>query len=90
MSVRSQAIALGLLFEAQRRGKRAPEDFAVIGFGDLGFAASSNLSLSTIRPAGDLIGGEAARLIVERLNMPDPQKSVVIDTGFSVMHRQSS
>ena len=83
-------IALGVLFEAQRRGQRIPEDYAVIGFGDLGFSASCNPALSTIRPAGDLIGREAARLIVEQLNAPEPRRNITIDTGFSVMHRQST
>ncbi|WP_347267706.1 LacI family DNA-binding transcriptional regulator [Paracoccus sp. (in: a-proteobacteria)] len=88
-------LALGVLFEAQRRGRRIPEEFAVIGFGDMGFAASSNPALSTIRPAGDLIGSEAARLIVARLATPElaaPERreAGIIDTGFSVMHRQST
>lgn len=83
-------LALGVLFEAQRRGKRIPDDHAVIGFGDLGFAASCNPALSTIRPAGDLIGTEAARLIVARLNGAAGAQPGIIDTGFSIMHRQST
>ncbi|MDO5604836.1 MAG: LacI family DNA-binding transcriptional regulator [Paracoccus sp. (in: a-proteobacteria)] len=83
-------IALGVLFEAQRRGRRVPGDYAVIGFGDLGFAVSTNPALSTIRPGGSIIGTEAARLIVEQISQPRPQRNIVIDTGFSVMHRQST
>lgn len=83
-------IALGVLFEAQRRGCRIPEDFAVIGFGDLGFAGSCNPALTTIRPPGDLIGAEAARLILRRLRGEDPPGPVVIDTGFSEILRQST
>ncbi|WEF24799.1 LacI family DNA-binding transcriptional regulator [Paracoccus sp. S3-43] len=86
----NDSIALGVVFEAQRRGKKIPDEYAVIGFGDLGFAASCNPALSTIRPAGDLIGSEAARLIIEQLNTTDPKRNIVIDTGFSVMHRQST
>lgn len=86
----NDSIALGVLFEAQRRGRRIPEDHAVIGFGDLGFAASCNPALSTIRPAGELIGTEAARLITQQLDQPDPPRNIIIDTGFSVMHRQST
>lgn len=83
-------LALGVLFEAQRRGKRVPEDFAVIGFGDLPFAGSCNPALTTIRPPGDLIGNEAARLIIARLRGEDVGGPTCIDTGFSEVHRQST
>ncbi|WP_312525854.1 LacI family DNA-binding transcriptional regulator [Paracoccus sp. (in: a-proteobacteria)] len=83
-------IALGALFEAQRRGLRIPQDFSVVGFGDLGFSASSNPSLSTIRPFGNVIGLETARLIKARLNGEEVAPATVIDTGFTLLHRQSS
>lgn len=83
-------IALGVLFEAQRRGKRIPEDYAVIGFGDLPFAGSCNPALSTIRPPSELIGHETARLITTRLRCENAPYATSIDTGFSEIHRQST
>jgi LacI family gluconate utilization system Gnt-I transcriptional repressor len=47
--------------------------------------------LTTIRPPGDLIGKEAARLIIARILHPDAEpEQAVIDTRFSLLHRQSS
>lgn len=82
-------IALGAIFEAQRRGKSIPGDCAIIGFGDLPFAASCNPALTTIRPPGDRIGRETARLIAARLDnaeIPAP----IIDTGQAEIIRHST
>ncbi len=83
-------IALGVLFECQRRGIAVPDNLAVVGFGDLGFSAACNPPLTTIRPSGDLIGREVARLI--RLcthgEKPDPGQHV-IDTGHLLIERKS-
>ncbi|MCS3742060.1 MULTISPECIES: LacI family DNA-binding transcriptional regulator [unclassified Rhizobium] len=83
-------IALGVIFECQRIGIAIPERLSVIGFGDLSFSSACNPALTTIRPPGDLIGTEAARLILERMNGTVRPKSYVIDTRFTLLQRQSS
>lgn len=83
-------LALGLIFEAQRHQIAIPQDFAVIGFGDLEFSSSCNPALSTIRPFGDLIGSEAARLITSSLGDDVERQPVTIDTGFGIVQRQTS
>ena len=84
-------IALGVIFECQRLGIAIPERLSVVGFGDLSFSAAANPSLTTIRPPGDLIGKEAARLIIARTLRSDVSpEQAVIDTRFSLLHRQSS
>ncbi|ODT77871.1 MAG: LacI family transcriptional regulator [Pelagibacterium sp. SCN 64-44] len=83
-------LALGSLFEAQRRQVAIPGQYAVIGFGDLEFAASCNPALSTIKPFGDLIGSEAARLILKSLADGEAREHASIDTGFGLVHRQTS
>ena len=84
-------IALGVIFECQRRGIAIPQSLAVIGFGDLDFSGSCVPSLTTIRPSGDLIGREAARLILDRIKglngNPTP---CVIDTGYVLVERRST
>jgi len=84
-------IALGVLFECQRRGIEVPERLAVIGFGDLGFGGACVPPLTTIRPPGDAIGQEVGRLIRERLATTDglgrPQ---TIDLGFELVTREST
>ncbi|HEV7278066.1 MAG TPA: LacI family DNA-binding transcriptional regulator [Devosiaceae bacterium] len=83
-------LALGLIFEAQRRQIAIPDACAVVGFGDLEFASSCNPALSTIKPFGDLIGSEAARLILRSLGDGEKREHSIIDTGFGIVHRQTS
>lgn len=84
-------IALGTLFECQRQGIVIPDNIAVIGFGDLDFSASCIPSLTTIRPSGDLIGKEVARLILNRIHGERPERSAcVIDTGHVLVERRST
>lgn len=61
-------LALGVLFEAKRRGIRVPEDLAVIGFGDLTFSNSCLPPLTTVRPPQRDIGRLAASQILLRLD----------------------
>ncbi|WP_457588354.1 LacI family DNA-binding transcriptional regulator [Ensifer canadensis] len=83
-------IALGALFACNRLEVAVPERLAVVGFGDLSFSAACNPPLTTIRPSGDLIGREAARLIEDHLNGEKPERQLTIDTRFTLQHRRSS
>ena len=84
-------IALGALFECQRRGIAVPHDIAVVGFGDLDFSASCIPSLTTIRPSGDLIGREVARLILSSIQGKRPEGDArIIDTGHVLIERRST
>jgi LacI family gluconate utilization system Gnt-I transcriptional repressor len=84
-------IALGALFECQRQGISVPDRIAVIGFGDLDFSASCIPSLTTIRPSGDLIGKEVARLILAGIHGEHPAgASRIIDTGHVLIERRST
>ncbi|MBM6580707.1 LacI family DNA-binding transcriptional regulator [Microvirga sp. BT689] len=84
-------IALGALFECQRQGVAVPERVSLVGFGDLDFSASCIPSLTTIRPSGDLIGREVARLILASIHGERPEgTSLVVDTGHVLIERRSS
>lgn len=83
-------LALGVLFECQRRGVAVPGKLAVVGFGDLPFASQCVPPLTTIRPSGDLIGQRVAALIIERLKDRDSQERHRIDTGFQLIERDSA
>jgi LacI family transcriptional regulator, gluconate utilization system Gnt-I transcriptional repressor len=85
----SDLLALGVLTEAQARGLSVPEDFAVIGFGDLQFAADLQPALTTVRIDGTAIGRQAARFIVERAEGRAVVQPVV-DIGFSIVERDSA
>lgn len=84
-------LALGALFECQRHGITIPDRIALVGFGDLDFSASCIPSLTTIRPSGDLIGKEVARLILNRIHDAAPEEAQrIIDTGHVLIERRST
>lgn len=85
----SDLLALGVLTEARVRGLRVPEQLAVVGFGDLEFAADIDPALTTVHINGAAIGRQAAQFIVDRAEgRAVPQR--VIDIGFSIVERRSS
>jgi LacI family transcriptional regulator, gluconate utilization system Gnt-I transcriptional repressor len=85
----SDLLALGVMTEAQARGLAVPERLAVIGFGDLEFAADLHPALTTVRINGAEIGRQAARFIVDRAEgRPVPAR--IVDIGFSIIRRDSA
>ncbi|RAR70175.1 LacI family transcriptional regulator [Paracidovorax anthurii] len=85
----SDMLALGVLTEARARGLAVPGDLAVMGFGDIEFAATQWPSLTTVRIDGTRIGETAARFIADRAEgraVAEP----VVDIGFSIMERESA
>jgi LacI family gluconate utilization system Gnt-I transcriptional repressor len=82
-------LALGVLFECQRRHIAVPEQMAIVGFNDLEFMASSVPTLTSVRTNRYEMGRTAAMMVIETLEGRRPAESVV-DLGFSVMERQSS
>ena len=82
-------LALGVMTEAQARGIAVPQQLAVVGFGDLEFAADLHPALSTVRIDSAAIGRQAARFIVERAEGREVAERVV-DIGFSIVDRASA
>ncbi|MCL4760478.1 MAG: LacI family DNA-binding transcriptional regulator [Burkholderiales bacterium] len=85
----NDAMALGGLFECQRRGIGVPADLALVGFGDLDFAAWSTPALSTIRPPRREIGLAVADHLLQRFDDPHAG-AMTIDVGFELVPRASS
>ncbi|MDR6534989.1 LacI family DNA-binding transcriptional regulator [Variovorax soli] len=85
----SDLLALGVMTEAQARGIAVPQQLAVVGFGDLEFAADLHPALSTVRIDSAAIGRQAARFIVERAEGREVTERVV-DIGFSIVERASA
>jgi LacI family gluconate utilization system Gnt-I transcriptional repressor len=82
-------IALGVLFEAQRRHLCVPDQLKLCGFGDLEFAAACNPSLTTVRPPRREIGVRIARLLRARLGgAPEPGDR--FDLGVELVVRGST
>jgi len=85
----SDLLALGVMTEAQSRGLAIPKALAVVGFGDLDFAADLNPALTTLRVDGRTIGREAARFVTERA-AGRPVDPSIIDVGFSIVERATT
>jgi LacI family gluconate utilization system Gnt-I transcriptional repressor len=80
--------AHGVLDELRERGIRVPDDIAVIGFGDLEFAADLTPSLTTIKIDGAVMGKHAARFLMQRARGQRIEQPLV-DIGFSLIVRES-
>lgn len=64
--VASDLMALGALRALRERGRRAPEDVAVVGFDDIPLAAAAEPPLTTVRQQTVLQGRTMARLLLAR------------------------
>ena len=82
-------IALGALFECQRRHMSVPEQMAIVGFNDLEFMSCAVPTLTSVRTNRYEMGRDAAMMVIEAVEGRRPERPVV-DLGFSVMKRQSS
>lgn len=82
-------LALGALFESQRRGIRVPQQFGIAGFNDLDMEASAFPSITSVRTHRYEMGRRAVDMLTSAVagKRPDP---AVIDLGFEVMARQST
>jgi LacI family gluconate utilization system Gnt-I transcriptional repressor len=84
-------LALGALFECQRRGIRVPDDLAIIGFNDLEFCASAYPPLSSVAIPRYAMASRAAEIVLEIIRgsgtRPEPRR---IDMGFSIVERAST
>jgi len=84
----NDALALGALFECQRRGVAVPGSLRLCGFGDLDFAAECAPSLTTVRPPRREIGRRVAEALLARFEGTDPGPAV-LDLGFDLIERES-
>jgi LacI family transcriptional regulator len=61
-------IALGLLQEMVRQGLRVPDDFAIVGYDDIDFAAAAAVPLTSVRKPRQDLGRLAAELLLDEAN----------------------
>lgn len=85
----SDLLALGVLTEARERGIAIPDQLAIMGFGDVPFAADMAPALSTVHINGVDIGRLAARNLIDRAEGREVAQRVV-DVGFSIVERETS
>jgi LacI family gluconate utilization system Gnt-I transcriptional repressor len=82
-------LALGVLFECQRRHIAVPRQMAIVGFNDLEFMASAIPTLTSVRTNRYEMGRDAATMVLETIEGRRPEQRIV-DLGFTVIERQSS
>lgn len=82
-------LALGALFEAQRRNIRIPEDLAICGFNDIEAAAYVNPSLTSVAVGRYEMGVKAAELIIHALQGHQLEEKQ-IDLGYAIKQRDST
>lgn len=82
-------LALGVLFECQRRGIAVPGQMAIVGFNDLPWAAQSIPAITTIVTPRYEIGYAAAELLLKTLK-GKPIEKARIDLGFELAIRGST
>lgn len=85
----SDWLALGVLTQAQAQGIAVPGQLAVMGFGDLAFAADLHPALSTVRIDANAMGRLAAQCIVDRAEGREVAQKVV-DIGFTLVDRATT
>ncbi len=85
----SDLLALGVMLEAQSHGLSIPDDLALVGFGDLDFAADLNPALTTVRVEGRTIGRQAARFVTDRAEGRASGEQIV-DVGFTIVERATT
>ena len=58
-------LALGMLQEMVRHGVHVPDDFAIVGYDDIDFAAAAAVPLSSVRKPRQELGRRAAELMMD-------------------------
>ena len=82
-------LAVGALFECQRRGWAVPGRVAIASFDDLDLLRHAVPTVTTLRIPRAEIGRRSAELLVNRLHGA-PTERIRIDVGFEIVQREST
>ncbi|MCZ8158285.1 MAG: LacI family DNA-binding transcriptional regulator [Rhizobiaceae bacterium] len=82
-------VALGALFECQRRGLAVPTDFGICGFNDLEYAGFAFPSITSIRVPRYEIGYRAVDMII-RASGSGTYPAKIVDLGYQLVARGST
>ncbi|WP_437609842.1 LacI family DNA-binding transcriptional regulator [Erwinia sp. V71] len=85
----SDTLAQGAIMEAESQGLQVPGDLAVMGFGDLNFAAFNKPAITTVSVDRWRIGQQAAAMLADKIAGKTIEQPV-LDIGFSLIEREST
>lgn len=85
----SDTLAQGAIMEATARGLAVPQDIAVMGFGDLAFAAHNVPPITTVGVDRWKVGKDAATMLADKIEGKSVDNPVV-DIGFTLIERESA
>jgi LacI family transcriptional regulator len=81
--------AMGVLEAVYEAGLRVPEDISLAGYDNTTVAALGPISLTSVDQDGHLMGGNAVRLLLERVQ-DKRQRSVLLSLSPSLVPRRST
>ncbi|MGO2996013.1 LacI family DNA-binding transcriptional regulator [Brachybacterium alimentarium] len=82
-------LAIGVLAQLRRLGRRVPEDIAVVGYDDTPDAPFASPPLTTISPDKHSLAATALDLLTERIQGHDGPPRI-LDTPYSLVIREST
>ena len=82
-------LALGALFECQRRGVKTPGDLAIVGFNDLPYAKLCVPTITSVTTPRYEIGFQSAHLLLRQMTGQSIERRA-IDLGFKLAQRESA
>ncbi len=82
-------LAVGVLFESQRRRIDVPSALGICGFNDFEIMGAANPGLTSVRTNRGEMGRRAVQMLLDALDDRPPREKVV-DLGYSVVMRPST
>ncbi|OIS93580.1 LacI family DNA-binding transcriptional regulator [Brucella cytisi] len=82
-------LALGALFECQRRRIKVPHQFGICGFNDLEMMSVANPSITSVRTHRKEMGEQAVAMLLSAIAKGEIRDKI-IDIGFELVKRQST
>lgn len=82
-------LALGALFECQRRGIAVPNRVGICGFNDLEMMAAAHPTVTSVKTYREEMGRQASTLLLQTLSDNEPAVPLV-NLGFDIITREST
>jgi LacI family transcriptional regulator len=82
-------LALGMLQEMVRHDVRVPEDFAIVGYDDIDFAAAAAVPLSSVHKPRQELGRRAAELLLDEARHEEHRHEQPVFEPTLVVRRSS-